>query len=87
MCTDKSNDENQTNITSLPFHSSFLNCWKTAKPTTLKFLDFQFVTGSKYVGGNRVNWTYWAFWYIDLQTIFHILHSTNNFTCTAIYYL
>ena len=28
------------------------------------------ITRSKYVGGNRVKWTYWAFWYIELQAIF-----------------
>ena len=35
----------KTNSPSLPFDSSFpfVNCCKTAKPMTLKFLDFQFV--------------------------------------------
>ena len=35
----------KTNLPSLPFDSSFtfVNCCKTAKPMTLKFLDFQFV--------------------------------------------
>ena len=44
MCTDK-NNKKKTNLPPLPFHSSysFLNCWKTTKPMTLKFLDFQFV--------------------------------------------
>ena len=27
------------------------------------------ITGSKYVGGNRVNWNYWAICYIELQNI------------------
>ena len=45
MCTDKNNDKNKTNLPS-SFHSSdgFLNFWKTAKPMTLKFSDFQFVS-------------------------------------------
>ena len=45
MCTDKNNDKNETNLPPLPFFSSysFLNCRKTTEPTTLKFLDFQFV--------------------------------------------
>ena len=25
---------------------------------------------TKNIGGNKVNWTYWAFWYIELQAIF-----------------
>ena len=28
------------------------------------------ITRSKYIIENRVNWTYWAFWYIELQAIF-----------------
>ena len=29
----------------------------------------QYRMGVIYVGGNRVNWTYWASWYIELQAI------------------
>ena len=28
------------------------------------------ITRSNYDGGNNVNWTYWVFWYIELQAIF-----------------
>ena len=38
------------------------------KPTTT---SPSVITRSKYVGGNRVNWTYWATWYIEL-------HFSNN---------
>ena len=35
MCTDENNDKKKT--------SYIPNCWKTAKPMTLKFWGFQFV--------------------------------------------
>ena len=37
----------------------------------------QVITRSKCIGGNRVNWTHWAFWYIELQAIFWTLHFTR----------
>ena len=37
------------------------------------------ITRSKYIGGNRVNWTYYANWYIELQPKFLTLQYTIYF--------
>ena len=42
---------------------------------------------SIYDGGNRVNWSYWAIWYTELQDIFKKLHFTNCFTSILIDYI
>ena len=44
MCTYKNIDKNKTRLLPLSFHSScsFIDYRKTAKPMTLRFLDFQF---------------------------------------------
>ena len=44
-CLEKHNDKNKSNLPVRPYHSSysFLNCWKTTKSMTLKFLGFQFI--------------------------------------------
>ena len=46
MCRDENNDKNKKN---LPPSYSFFNGLKTAKPMTLKFSDFQFVSINPFV--------------------------------------
>ena len=45
MSTGKNIGKNKTNLPHPPFHSShdFLNIWKTTKPMTVRFSDFQFI--------------------------------------------
>ena len=41
-----------------------------SKMGIISFSSPSAIMGSKYLGGNRINWNYWTFWYIELQANF-----------------